>query len=148
MGLSRISKLVLIILLILKFINIVTYNTSFKHITSQTNISNKSNISTIKWISNEDKSNTKHNYVNNPLEVLIGPIIRVRAKMLKEALNGLVQNISNKMHLEELGTSKEHEGQPLIHVIQVQEEFCLEEGANVSSPIPALLGLFFLIIQG
>jgi hypothetical protein len=82
------------------------------------------------------------------LEVLIGPIIRVRAKMLKEALNGLVQNISNKMHLEELGTSKEHEGQPLIHVIQVQEEFCLEEGANVSSPIPALLGLFFLIIQG
>jgi hypothetical protein len=26
------------------------------------------------------------------------------------------------MDLEELGTSKEHEGQPLIHLIQVQEE--------------------------
>ena len=26
------------------------------------------------------------------------------------------------MDLKELGTSKEHEGQPLIHLIQVQEE--------------------------
>jgi hypothetical protein len=31
----------------------------------------------------------------------------------------LVQNIWSKMDLEELGTSKEHEGQPLI---QVKEE--------------------------
>jgi hypothetical protein len=42
--------------------------------------------------------------------------------MLKEALNGLVQNIWSKMDLEELGTSKEEEGQLLIHLIQVQEE--------------------------
>ena len=40
-------------------------------------------------------------------------------KKLKEALNGLVQNIWSKMDLEELGRSKEHEGEPLI---QVQEE--------------------------
>jgi hypothetical protein len=42
--------------------------------------------------------------------VSIGPITRARAKKLKKALNGLVQNIYNKMDLEELGTSKEHEG--------------------------------------
>jgi len=51
--------------------------------------------------------------------VLIGPIRRARAKKLKEALNGLIQNIESKMDLEELGTSKKHEEQPLI---QVQEE--------------------------
>jgi hypothetical protein len=36
-----------------------------------------------------------------------------------QALNELVHNIWNKMDLDELGRSKEHEGQPLI---QVQEE--------------------------
>jgi hypothetical protein len=46
-------------------------------------------------------------------------IIRSRAYKLKDALNVLVQNIWSKMDLEELGTSKEHEGQPLI---QVKEE--------------------------
>jgi hypothetical protein len=46
------------------------------------------------------------------LEVLIGPITRARAKKLKEALNGLVQNIWSKMDLEGLGTFKKHEGQP------------------------------------
>jgi 2'-5' RNA ligase len=44
------------------------------------------------------------------------------AKKLKEALNGLVQNIWSKMDLEGFGTFKEHEGQPLIHLVQVQEE--------------------------
>ena len=38
-------------------------------------------------------------------------------KKLKEALNELVQNIWSKMDLEELEASKEHEGQPLIHLI-------------------------------
>ena len=38
------------------------------------------------------------------------------------AFNGLVQNIWSKMNLEGLGTFKEHEGQPLIHLVQVQEE--------------------------
>ena len=52
----------------------------------------------------------------------IGPIIRDREKKFKEALNGLVQNIWSKMDVEELGRSKEHEGQPLIHLIQVQEK--------------------------
>jgi 2'-5' RNA ligase len=56
------------------------------------------------------------------LEVPIGLITRARAKKLKEALNGLVQNIWSKMDLEGLETFKEHEGQPLIHLVQVQEE--------------------------
>jgi hypothetical protein len=37
-------------------------------------------------------------------------------------LNGLVQNIWSKIDPEKLGTSKVHEGQPLIHLIQIQEE--------------------------
>jgi hypothetical protein len=56
------------------------------------------------------------------LEVLIGLITRARAKKLKEALNELVQNIWSKLDLVGLGKFKEHEGQPLIHLIQVQEE--------------------------
>ena len=59
---------------------------------------------------------------NDPLEVPIAPITRAREKKLKEALNEFVQNIWSKMDLEELGTSKEHKGQPLIHLIQVQEQ--------------------------
>jgi len=66
--------------------------------------------------------NTKCNHANDPLEVPIGPITRARAKKLQEALNGLVQNIWSKMDLEGLGTFKEHKGQPLIHLVQVQEE--------------------------
>jgi hypothetical protein len=57
--------------------------------------------------------------------VPIGPITRARAKKIKEVLNGHVQNIWSKMDLEGLeglGTFKEHEGQPLIHLVQVQEE--------------------------
>jgi hypothetical protein len=73
-------------------------------------------------LSDADQPNTKRNHVNDPLEVPIGPITRARAKKLKEALNGLVQNIWSKMDLERLGTFKEHEGQPLIHLVQVQEE--------------------------
>jgi hypothetical protein len=67
----------------------------------------------------EDQPNTKRNHANNPLKVPIRLIIRSRAYKLKEALNVLVQNIWSKMDLEELETSKEHEGQPLI---QVKEE--------------------------
>jgi hypothetical protein len=51
-----------------------------------------------------------------------GPTTRARVKKHKEALNELVQNIWSKMDLEELGTPREHEGQPLSHVSQVQEE--------------------------
>jgi hypothetical protein len=56
----------------------------------------------------EDQPNTKCNYANDPLEVPIGPIIKARAKKLKEALNRFVQNIWSKMDLEGLGTFKEH----------------------------------------
>jgi len=42
--------------------------------------------------------------------VPIRPITIARTKKLKEALNGLVQNIWSKMDLERLGTFKEHEG--------------------------------------
>jgi hypothetical protein len=64
-----------------------------------------------------DQPNTKRNHANDPLEVPIRPITRTRAKKLKEALNGLVQNILSKMDLEGLGTFKEHEGQPLSHLV-------------------------------
>ena len=50
-----------------------------------------------------DQPNTMCNHSNDPLEVPIGPITRARAKKLKEALNGLVQNIWSKMNLEGLG---------------------------------------------
>ena len=76
----------------------------------------------INSVNDADHPNTKRNHANDPLEVPIGPITRARAKKLKEALNGLVQNIWSKMDLEGLGTFKEHEGQPLIHLVQVQKE--------------------------
>jgi hypothetical protein len=41
------------------------------------------------FVVDEDQPNTKHNHVNDLLEVPIGPITRVRAKMLKQALMGL-----------------------------------------------------------
>jgi len=71
--------------------------------------------------SDADQPNTKRNHANDPLEVPIGPITRARAKKIKEALNGLVQNIWSKMDLKGLETFKEHEGL-LIHLVQVQEE--------------------------
>jgi hypothetical protein len=73
-------------------------------------------------LSDADQPNTKRNHANDPLEVPIRPITRARAEKLKEALNGLVQNIWSKMDLEGLRTFKEHEGQPLIHLVKVQEE--------------------------
>jgi hypothetical protein len=97
----------------------------------------------------EDQSNTKRNHVNDPLEVPIRSITRARTKKLKEALNELVQNILSKMNLEELGTLKEHEEQPLIHLIQIKKSpICVEQGVDVSGLIPTLLGLFFQMIQG
>ncbi|KAJ6976360.1 hypothetical protein NC653_028473 [Populus alba x Populus x berolinensis] len=56
--------------------------------------------------------NTKCTHANDLLDVLIRPITKL----------GLVENIWSKMNLEGLGTFKEHEGQPLIHLVQVQEE--------------------------
>jgi len=74
------------------------------------------------FILDADQPKTKRNHANDLLEVPIGPITRSRAKKLKETLNGLVQNLWSKMDLEGLGTFKEHDGQPLIHLVQVQEE--------------------------
>jgi hypothetical protein len=56
------------------------------------------------------------------LEIPIGPSTRTRANKLKEVLNRLVLNIWRKMDLKGLETFKEHEGQPLIHLIQVQKK--------------------------
>jgi len=72
--------------------------------------------------SDADQHNTKRNHANDPLKVTIRPITRARAYKLKEALNGLVQNIWSKIDLKGLGTIKELEGRPLIHLVQVQEE--------------------------
>jgi hypothetical protein len=41
----------------------------------------------------EDQPNNKLNHVKDLLEVSSGPITRARTKKLKEALNGLVENI-------------------------------------------------------
>jgi hypothetical protein len=67
------------------------------------------------------------------LEVQNGPITRVKVKKLKEALNELVHNIWSKMDLEELETPRDHEGQPLIHLIQVQKEpnLCGSKGCQI-----------------
>ena len=46
-----------------------------------------------------DKPNTKFSHAKYPLEVPSGPITRVREKKLKEAFNGLIQNIWSKMDL-------------------------------------------------
>ena len=73
-------------------------------------------------ICDEDQLNTKRNHANDPLEVPNGQLTRARAKKLKQALNEPIQNIWSKMDLEGLGIFKEHEGQSLIHLIQVQEE--------------------------
>jgi len=73
-------------------------------------------------LDDEDQPNTKRHHANDPLEVPIGPITKARAKKLKEALNGLIHNIWSKMDLEGLNKFKEHEEQPLIHLIMVQEE--------------------------
>jgi hypothetical protein len=58
----------------------------------------------------KDQPNTKRNHANDLLEVPIRPITRVEANKLKKVLNELVQNIWSKMDLEELQTSKKHEG--------------------------------------
>jgi hypothetical protein len=67
------------------------------------------------------------------LDFLVHPITRAITKKLKKTLNGLVQNILTKMDLEILGMPKEHEKQPLIHLIEVQEEpnSCGSKGCQI-----------------
>ena len=56
--------------------------------------------------------------LKGPLHVLVGPIIRARSKKIKEALNGLIQEIwdDSKMRHSMLGP-KEDKG--VINLIQV-----------------------------
>ena len=54
------------------------------------------------------------------------------------------------MDLEGLGTFKEHEGPPLIHLVSNKSPIHVEQGVDMPGPIPALLGLCFfsLMLQG
>jgi hypothetical protein len=85
---------------------------------------------------NEDQPYTKLNHAKDPLKVPSGLIRIVREKKYKEALNRLVRNIWSKMDLKEIGTPREHERQPLIHLIQVQEEpnSCGSKGCQIWFP--------------
>ena len=48
------------------------------------------------------------------------------------------------MDLEGLGTFKEHEGHPLIHLVRSKKSpIHVEQGVDMSGPILALLGLPF-----
>jgi len=67
--------------------------------------------------------------MNHVLHAFIGKFvvvyfddILIYSKKLKEVSNELVQNIWSNMDLEGLGTFKGHEVQPIIHLIQIQEE--------------------------
>jgi len=52
------------------------------------------------------------------LEVLVGPVTRLRAKEFKKALNGLLQDTWAKVDFKKICNNKE---QALINLIHVQE---------------------------
>ena len=54
----------------------------------------------------------------DPLEVLVGPVTRLRAKKFKEAFNGLLQDTWFKVDFKRICNNKE---QVLINLIHVQE---------------------------
>jgi hypothetical protein len=54
----------------------------------------------------------------DPLEVLVGPITRLRAKKFKEAFNGLLQETLAKVDFKRICNNKK---QALINLIHVQE---------------------------
>ena len=54
----------------------------------------------------------------DPLHIPNGPIIRSKAKALKEPLNGLIVEVSAKT---ELGDPLKHQEETLIHLIHVQK---------------------------
>jgi hypothetical protein len=53
---------------------------------------------------------------NDPLEVLIGPVTRFRAKKFKEAFNGLLQQTWAKVDFKRICNNKEQALINLIHV--------------------------------
>jgi hypothetical protein len=70
---------------------------------------------------NEDQPNIMSKHVIDPLKVPNEPITRARIKKFKEALNGLIQHIRDKIDLGEQVAPMELKEQPSIHLIQVQE---------------------------
>ena len=56
----------------------------------------------------------------NPLEVPVGPIIRLKAKKFKEAFNGLLQDTWAKVDFKRICNNEE---QALINLFHVQEGF-------------------------
>ena len=54
----------------------------------------------------------------DPLEVLVGPVTRLRAKRFKEALNGLFQDTWAKVNFKRILNNEE---QAMINLIHVQE---------------------------
>jgi hypothetical protein len=54
----------------------------------------------------------------DPLEVLVGPVTRLRAKKFKEAFNGLLQDTWAKVDFKRICNNKQ---QALINLIHVQE---------------------------
>jgi hypothetical protein len=55
---------------------------------------------------------------NDPLEVPVGPVTRLRAKRFKEAFNGLLQDTWVKVEFKRVLNNKE---QAMINLIHVQE---------------------------
>ena len=55
---------------------------------------------------------------NDPLEVLVGPVTRLRAKKFKKAFNGLLQDTWAKVDFKRICNNKE---QAFINLIHVQE---------------------------
>jgi hypothetical protein len=56
----------------------------------------------------------------DPLEVLLGLLIRLMAKRFKEAINKLLQDTWAKVDFESISKNEE---QALINLIYIQEEF-------------------------
>ena len=67
----------------------------------------------------EEQGNDVIQPSKDPLEVPIGPVTRLRAKKLKEAFNGLLQDTWAKVDFKRICNNKE---QSLINLIHVQEE--------------------------
>jgi hypothetical protein len=57
------------------------------------------------------------------LQVLLGLVIRLRAKRFNEAINKLLQNTWVKIDFESISKNEE---QALINLIHIQEEFVRE----------------------
>jgi hypothetical protein len=54
--------------------------------------------------------------LNDPLEVLVGPVTRLRAKKFKEAFNGLLQDTWAKVNFKRICNNKEQALINLIHL--------------------------------